>query len=114
MVYRFNGRDGFDLIFNTSNDPSCSGSIPVYNSSLDCISYDPFGLKLEIADVNGDGINDLIFTGKVLFFCQGLETGYGRTDRKALKEKNIKIIFCAGVDRNGPVWRLQDTSVLFN
>jgi hypothetical protein len=111
MIYRFNDRDGFDLVFDTSKDSGCPGPIPVYNSSLDCISYDPFGLKLELTDVNGDGINDLIFSGKVLFFCQGLETGYGRTDRKPLKEKSVRIVFQAAIERGRPSWKLQDTSM---
>lgn len=110
-IYRYNGHDGFELLFNTLDSTNCPGSVPVYNSSLDCVSYDPFGLKLEVTDVNGDGINDLVFEGRVLFFCQGLETGYGRNDRKPLREKNVRAIFEGGIEKGHPFWRLQDTTV---
>jgi hypothetical protein len=110
-IYRYNGHDGFDLLFNTADIIGCRSSVPVYNSSLDCISYDPFGLRLEVMDENGDGINDLVFKGKVLSFCRGLETGYGRKDRKPLKETNVRIVFEGAIEKGNPSWRLQDTTV---
>ena len=111
MIYRYNDSTGFKLIFNTADDFTCGSSIPVYNSSTDCISYDPYLLHLNITDVNKDHIKDLVFTGKVLYFCKGLETGIGREDRKPLRQKNIKLIFQTVINADNISWQLSDTSV---
>ncbi len=109
MIYRYDGRNGFRQILDSSKDPDC-GIVPVYNGSLDCISYDPFQLRLDLTDINGDNVKDLVFSGKVLYFCQGLETGYSRKDRKPVKQKNIKLTFQTVTDGDSVSWRLTDTT----
>ncbi|HVU57994.1 MAG TPA: hypothetical protein VHD83_23195 [Puia sp.] len=111
MIYRHNGRDGFDLVFNTSEVDGCEEPLPVYNRTLDCTSYYPFAMKLTIKDVDSDGVNDLVFDGNVLFFCRGLEYGYGREDRKPLKKKSVKIIFRAVYAKDTLSWRLTDNDI---
>ena len=110
-IYKYDKKGGFTLIFDSSSDNYCGNGIAAYNNSLDCISYSPFLLKLENKDVTNDGINDLVFTGKVLFFCQGLESGYGRKDRKPLKEQELRIVFETALNADTLSWQLSDTTV---
>lgn len=110
FIYRFDGKDGFKLIFDSSSDDYCNNGIAVYNSSLDCVSYNPFKLNFKNIDLNGDGLNDLCFTGKALFFCAGLETGYGRKDRKPLKVQPLKIVFETVQGSDSLYWKLASTN----
>ena len=104
------GRRFFE-IFNSSDDHYCSDGIPVYNSSLDCMCYDPFMLNFNNTDINKDGLNDLTFSGYVLTFCKGLETGYGRNERKPLHKDRIDIVFLTHQYGDSLYWTLWDTGV---
>jgi hypothetical protein len=110
VIYKFTKINGFALIFDSSSDKYCNNGIAVYNSSLDCLSYDPFMLEFKNADVNNDGVMDLIFAGKALLFCEGLESGYGRKERKPLKEEQLQIVFETVQDSDSLKWKLTDTS----
>lgn len=81
-IFSFNG-NRLQSIF-TSGDY-------VSNFSLDCISYENDDLKLENIDLNNDGLLDLRFTGIKNSYCEGLEEGYSREDRKPLKKEKIII-----------------------
>jgi hypothetical protein len=93
------------------DDQYCGNGIPVYNSSLDCICYEPFMLHFRNFDINNDGLNDLVFSGRVLSFCQGLETGYGRGDRQPLHRDSISISFLTYINKDSLYWKLSDTSI---
>ena len=109
-IYRFNKVNGFDIIFNSLSDANCGNGLPVYNSSLDCISYDPFLLRIVNVDDNKDGLCDLIFIGQANFYCSGLETGYGRKDRKPLRKEDLHIRFKTQELRDSLYWTLIDTA----
>lgn len=108
-----NDRKGHRLqeIFNSSDNKYCNGGIPVYNSNLDCMCYDPFMLHFNNIDINKDGLNDLTFSGSVLTFCKGLETGFGRNDRKPLRRNRIDIVFLTHRNNDGLYWILSDSGV---
>jgi hypothetical protein len=91
----------------------CRDGLPVRNSSLDCNSYEPANLKLSIKDLNGDGAIDFIFFGVLNSYCQGLESGFGRLDKRPLKITPLNIIFeSRPLDNNtGFLWQLSDTSI---
>jgi hypothetical protein len=82
-------RNELQEIINSLN--FCENGLPVFNSSLDCVSYKPFGLDAKNSDLYHDNILDLTFKGNILFYCQGLEYGIGRMDKKPIKKANIKI-----------------------
>jgi len=113
-LYKFmdgENEQSFSQIFNTSDSKWCRYGVPVYNSSLDCKCYDPFTLHLDNVDVNNDGLSDLIFSGSILTFCNGLEKGYGRKDRKPLQKEKIKIIFLTGEHGNDLYWKLANSEM---
>jgi hypothetical protein len=68
-------------------------------------------LKFNNIDVNGDGLNDLVFSGAALTFCKGLERGYGRNDRNPIRRDKIKIIFLTYKQNDNLYWRLSDSGV---
>lgn len=109
-LYDFDGDQYFQCKFSTLSDRYCKNGIPVYNNSLDCVCYKPFGLVIKNNDVNHDGLLDLIFTGNVLSFCEGLENGYGREDRKPISTFKLDIIFITNQNNNEIAWGLQDSS----
>jgi hypothetical protein len=109
-VYKFNKINGFVLTFDSSSDKYCENGIAVYNNGLDCLSYEPFMLEFENTDINSDGLNDLVFSGNALLFCEGLESGYGRKDRKPVKVQKLKITFEAVQGTDTLRWKLTDTS----
>lgn len=113
LVYKFsNDNNGvFKLIFDSSDDMFCGNGIPILNNSFDCISYDPAQLHFKNIDLNNDGLNDLMFIGRVLYFCEGLETGYGRNDRKPLRKETLNIVFQTFQDHDSIYWRLMDTTI---
>jgi len=110
LIYQYSQDGRFKCIFN-SLDSLCNNGIPVYNSSLDCMSYKPFALELKNIDVNNDGLLDLLFSGKALFFCEGLEIGYGREDRKPINELDLNIQFLAYRGKKDIHWRISDTTL---
>lgn len=98
-------------IFNSGDAHFCDGGIPTYNSRLDCKSYDPFMLRFKNIDLNKDGLKDFEFSGSVLTFCQGLEMGYGREDRKPLKREKISIVFVTHLKGDKLYWTLLKNGV---
>lgn len=110
-IYRFDGKNGFRQIFDSYQTSSCKYGIPVMNATDDCISYNPFFLNFSNEDFNKDGTLDLIFTGKVLYFCKGLEFGYGRKDRKPLKEHSIVVKYATRIYADSISWTLTDSNV---
>jgi hypothetical protein len=109
LIYKFDKANGFGQIFNSLSDKYCNNETAVYNNSLDCLSYEPFMLEFKNADVNHDGLMDLIFSGKALLFCEGLETRYGRKERKPLKEEQLQIVFETVQNSDSLSWKLSDT-----
>ncbi len=91
-IYNFKVRDSFDEILNTLN--CCENGLPIFNNSLDCISYSPAQFQFKNIDINHDGLLDIVFSGVVASYCKGLETGYGRGDRKPISKRKITICFC--------------------
>jgi len=65
----------------------------VSNFSLDCTSYENEDLKLENVDLNNDSLLDLRFSGIKNYYCEGLEEGYSREDRKPLKKEKVTILY---------------------
>lgn len=79
----------FKEIFNSVD--FCGSGIPVYNQSNECINYKPHMLSLN--SENKKGILELNFSGKVAYYCKGLEIGFGESDRKPLQTKQINFSF---------------------
>lgn len=90
-VYELIGIDKLVEILNSRT--CCKEPYPVFNNSIDCLSYSPFMLNLKKTDINNDGLLDINFSGRINSYCKGLETGYGRTDRKPISTKNISFSF---------------------
>lgn len=111
VVYKLHHNKQFDLIFNSQETGGCETGVPVYNASLDCISYDPFLMKFHNNDRNKDGLNDLIFTGTVNSYCKGLEYNIGRNDRKPLHSEKVEIIFNAYMINDSLSWQLANTTI---
>lgn len=109
-IYKLLDKNTFQCIFNTLND-YCENGIPTYNKSLDCISYEPFELKIQNRDVNKDGVLDLTFSGKVNYFCDGLEKGFGRQDRKPKSQKDLQIEFLVNDSMSVFSWRLLNDTI---
>lgn len=103
-----------NVVESFNSELLCGGKgVVVKNSSIDCKSYSPFFLNLEIDDVNKDGFDDFIFLGNVLYYCEGLERGYGRLDRKPIKKEPIEIQFLSQILDNSKLvqWNLMDSMV---
>ncbi len=112
IIYSYNSSENlFRLVFDSNKEGNCENGIPVMNASLDCISYEPFLLNFENKDVNGDGLKDISFSGKVNHYCEGLETNIGRLDRKPVKSENVEIIFLAEKQGDQIFWKLSDTTI---
>ncbi len=110
-IYQFDGTANFKRIFFSLDMPACQGGIPVLNAGLDCVSYEPFLLDYKSDDVNGDGIQDISFVGKVNYYCKGLETNIGRKDRKPLRSEKINITFVTDKQEASFAWSLKDTAI---
>jgi hypothetical protein len=111
MIYKYDNVNGFKTIFNSLSDSSCPNGIAVYNSSLDCVSYQPFMLKFQNIDIDNDGYNDLVFSGKLMSYCEGLETGYGRNDRQPKSITDLSIQFKTVTEGNSFTWKFVDTTL---
>ena len=111
IIYKYDNVNGFKTIFNSLSDSSCPNGIAVYNSSLDCVSYQPFMLKFQNIDIDNDGNNDLVFSGKLMSYCEGLETGYGRNDREPKSISDLSIRFKTIIQDNAITWKLLDTTL---
>lgn len=109
-LYEFDGTQYFLSKFSTLSDNYCNNGIPVYNNSLECICYKPFELIFKNIDVDKDGLMDLNFSGDILSFCEGLQNGYGREDRKPTSVFKLNITFIASQKNNEITWMLLDTS----
>jgi hypothetical protein len=98
----FRGLGYFQIIkFNSSEAKQIFQSKDyTYNYSTDCFCYcDNNGyLQRTIKDINSDKIPDVIFDGTKCFYCDSLESGYGREDRSALKHDAIKFQFISKYD----------------
>lgn len=110
-IYQFDGTATFKRIFFSLEMAACQGSIPVLNAGLECISYEPFLLDFKNDDVNGDGLGDISFVGKINYYCKGLETNIGRKDRKPLRSENINITFVTARQGGTFAWSLKDTII---
>ena len=97
-IYDFTDGNEFNEILNSLN--YCENGLPVFNESLDCISYKPFMLAFKNIDVNNDGIFDVNFSGDVASYCKGLETGYGRNDRGPITLSKINFSFILKSEKN--------------
>jgi len=86
-VFDVDSSKNLNQIFDSST--LSDGQFPVYNSSIDCSSYQPFYLKFTNIDLNNDGVLDVEFSGRENFYCKGLETGIGRLDKKPVISKSI-------------------------
>jgi hypothetical protein len=91
LIYDYSEKMAFKEILNSLD--YCENGIPVFNNSTDCICYMPFMLSFKNIDINNDGILDVNFSGKVASYCKGLETGYGRIDRKPISVNKINFSF---------------------
>lgn len=114
LVYKFSnggGRMALKKIFDSYEFGECPNGVPVINSSLDCISYDPFKLRLSNKDVDGDGVLDMVFSGRVNTYCKGLESGRGRQDTRPVKSENVDVIFQTNHVADTLSWKLTDTSI---
>ncbi|MCW3465168.1 hypothetical protein [Chitinophaga nivalis] len=108
-LYDFDGLD-FQSSFNTLSNQYCKNGIPIYNNSMDCISYQPFELQFQNIDINKDGLLDLSFSGNLLSFCKELEFGYGRKDRKPISVSQLNITFLANKSNDKIGWVLSNNS----
>jgi hypothetical protein len=126
-------RDGSDLIIKLLGSPVATDpnkieffKLHISDTGSNCFGWDDFNTYIErfnvlpaggniqnvgSNDINDDGINDLSFTGKALFFCEGLEMGYGRKDRKSLKEQQIRVRFKTIINKNTLSWKLINTDL---
>jgi len=97
-VYSYAGNNKFECIFTSLSDKFCQDGLPTYNTSLECMSYHPFNLKFENKDINGDHLLDLVFSGEVFYFCEGLEVGIGRLDREPIRKEQVSFAFLGRAD----------------
>lgn len=111
MIYQLRQNKQFDVVFNSHANGPCETGVPVYNASLDCISYDPFLLKFKNIDRDKDGLNDLVFNGTINSYCKGLEYNLGRNDRKPLSSQKVEIVFRAVEAKDSLSWQLTDTTI---
>ena len=109
-IYKLLDKNTFQCIFNTLNG-YCENGIPIYNKGLDCISYDPFELKVQNRDINNDGLLDLTFSGKINYYCDGLEKGIGREDRRPKYQKDLQIDFLVTDSMSVFSWHLLNDSI---
>ncbi len=97
-IYDFTEGSEFKEILNSLN--YCENGIPVFDESIDCISYKPSMLSFKNMDINNDGIFDVNFSGVVALYCKGLETGYGRNDRNPVSLSKINFSFVLKSEKN--------------
>lgn len=90
-LYNFNTQNSFNEILNTMH--YCGNGLPVFNNSLDCTSYYPAQFRFKNIGINHDGLLDIVISGTVASYCKGLETGYGRTDRRPISKRKLTICF---------------------
>lgn len=111
LVYQFDKAGLFNVIFDSADNTGCENGVPIFNASLDCMSYDPFLLQFSNKDWNSDGLNDLQFKGNINSYCAGLENNTGRNDRKPLKTEQVNIVFQTYQRGDSLYWQLADTSL---
>ncbi len=97
-IYDFKKSNEFEEVLNTLD--YCENGIPVFNNGLECISYLPEMMEFKNADINNDGLLDVNFSGKIAYYCKGLETGYGREDREPISLKKSSFSFILKIDQN--------------
>jgi len=97
-IYDFKKPNAFIEKLNTMDNGE--NGLPVFNNALDCISYLPAQLHFKNIDVNNDGLLDIVFYGVVASYCKGLETGYGRVDRKPISKTKFTLSFRLKIDKN--------------
>lgn len=110
MVYAWAKAGFFHPILNslTTSTPAYPHGVPVYDVSLDCQNYQPFQLRFSQRDLNGDGYLDLVFTGRLLSFCRGLEMGYSREDRPPVRSEPVRLVWLSQRANTTTTWRLQN------
>jgi hypothetical protein len=110
LVYAWAKGGYFHSILNSLNTrtPTYPYGVPVYDVSLDCENYQPFQLHFSQPDLNGDGYLDVVFTGRRLFFCRGLEEGFSREDRRPVRSEPVRLVWLSHRAKKTTTWRLQD------
>ena len=68
-----------------------ASDLPTKNESLGCISYENSYLKFSNSDLDSDGLLDLSFKGKAFSYCNGLELGFNRQNRKPQAFDSVSI-----------------------
>lgn len=109
LIYRFKNNE-FSAIFNSRDCGECDAGVAISNSSTECISYQPSRLTFVNQDSDGDGLNDLVYTGKVNFYCDRLEVNVGRLDRAPRRSMAIRIVFKQIRHYDSVSWKLSDTA----
>ena len=110
LVYAWTKGGYFRSILNSLNTTTLTypSGVPVYDVSLDCENYQPFQLHFSQPDLNGDGYLDVVFTGRRLFFCRGLELGFSREDRRPVRSQPVRLVWLSHRAKKTTTWRLQD------
>jgi hypothetical protein len=105
-IYKKNKDGSFTSVFSTSD--FCGFGVYVSKHIDDCVGYSPKKLRLSNKDINGDGLLDVSFVGKVLKYCK---EGQDRleTTNKPLEEREVSIDFL--YDTTTSQWVLRDSSV---
>jgi hypothetical protein len=109
LVYAWTKGGYFRAILNSldTRTPTYPYGVPVYDVSLDCANYQPFQLHFSQSDLNGDGYLDVVFTGRRLFFCRGLEEGFSREDRSPIRTQLVRLVWLSHRANRTTTLRLQ-------
>lgn len=110
LLYAWAKAGFFHPILNslTTSTPAYPYGVPVYDGSLDCQNYQPFQLRFSQRDLNGDGYLDLVFTGRLLSFCRGLETGYSREDRPPVRSEPVHLVWLSHRANRNTTWHFHN------